>query len=102
MGKTKEISGGSKWTTNNQMELTGAIEASKTLTEPCEIRFYTDSTNLQKGITDWISNWKRNGWRTATKRRVKDSALWQELDRLAERHQITWRWAAGHAGNWGN
>lgn len=101
-GNSKEISGGSKWTTNNQMELMAAIEALRSLNKTCEVDFYTDSRYLQRGITDWIAKWKRNGWRTAGRRQVKNKALWQELDRLDQLHEISWHWIEGHAGNWGN
>lgn len=91
-GEVKEICGGEEWTTNNQMELRAAIEALRSLAEACEISFYTDSKYLQNGITDWIVRWKRNGWRTAGKRQVKNKALWQDLDQLDQRHKIDWCW----------
>ena len=100
--KSRRLSDGVELTTNNRMELTAAIEALGSLKKTCEIGFYTDSKYLQNGITDWISNWKRNGWRTASKRQVKNKDLWQELDRLVQLHQISWHWTQGHAGNWGN
>ena len=101
-GKIKELSGGAQSTTNNQMEIQAAIEALRSLKKTCEIDFYTDSKYLQNGITDWIANWKRNGWRTSNKRPVKNKDLWQELDRLVQLQQISWLWTQGHAGDWGN
>ena len=101
-GQIKEISDGVELTTNNRMELTAAIEALRSLKKTCEIDFYTDSKYLQNGITDWIDNWKHNGWRTSRKSRVKNKTLWQELDRLVQLHQISWHWTQGHAGNRGN
>lgn len=84
------------------MELTAAIEALNSLTKTSEIDFYTDSRYLQRGITDWIAKWKHNGWRTASKRQVKNKELWQELDRLDQLHAISWHWTEGHSGNRGN
>jgi len=94
----KELSGGERQTTNNRMELTAAIEALKALKRPCQVRFYTDSEYLRKGITEWMENWKRRGWKTSGKKPVKNQDLWQALDREIEDHTIEWHWVRGHAG----
>ena len=94
----KELSGGERETTNNRMELTAAIKALETLNRPCQIEFYTDSEYLRKGITEWISNWKRRGWKTAAKKPVKNQDLWRKLDGAIQEHQINWHWVRGHAG----
>ena len=98
-GREKELSGGHPETTNNQMELQAAIEALKALKEPCSIVLYTDSQYLRQGITLWIHNWKRNGWKTSDKKPVKNQALWEELDGLVKIHAINWHWLKGHAGH---
>lgn len=98
-GRDKELSGGHPETTNNQMELQAAIEALKALKEPCSIVLYTDSQYLRQGITLWIHNWKRNGWKTSDKKPVKNQALWEELDGLVKIHAINWHWLKGHAGH---
>ena len=98
----KEISGAEPATTNNRMELTAAIEALSALKEPCQVEFFTDSNYLRGGITRWIAGWKRNGWRTSAKQRVKNSDLWRLLDAQASRHRIQWFWVKGHSGNRGN
>lgn len=98
-GKEKEISGGSRSTTNNQMELQAAIEALKALKESCVVDLYTDSQYLRQGITQWIHNWKKNGWKTADKKAVKNQELWVELDELVKVHSINWHWLKGHAGH---
>ena len=98
-GREKELSGGHPETTNNQMELHAAIEALKALKEPCSIELYTDSQYLRQGITLWIHNWKRNGWKTSDKKPVKNQALWEELDGLVKMHAINWHWLKGHAGH---
>ncbi len=95
----KEISGAEPDTTNNRMELTAAIEGLKALREPCKVDLFTDSQYVRQGITAWMRTWKRNGWRTSTKQPVKNQDLWQELDRLTEKHEITWHWVKGHAGD---
>lgn len=97
-----ELYGGEKLTTNNQMELTAVISALSVLKRPCPIIIHTDSTYVRDGITKWIRNWKRNGWRTADKKEVKNAELWQRLDELAERYEIEWRWVKGHNGDPGN
>ena len=98
-GKEKEISGGNRSTTNNQMELQAAIEALKALKEHCVVDLYTDSQYLRQGITQWIHNWKKNGWKTADKKPVKNQELWVELDDLVKKHAIEWHWLKGHAGH---
>jgi ribonuclease HI len=98
-GKEREISGGQRNTTNNQMELLAAIEALKALKEECSIDLYTDSQYLRQGITQWVHSWKRNGWKTADKKPVKNQPLWVELDELTQRHTIRWHWLKGHAGH---
>jgi ribonuclease HI len=98
----RELSGGVPLTTNNRMELQAAIEALKALKEPCEVEFYTDSEYLRKGVTRWLSIWKRNGWRTLSRQPVKNDDLWRVLDACAAKHQITWKWLKGHAGHSGN
>jgi|TARA_R110002096_G_scaffold266710_1_gene460372 ribonuclease HI len=99
---TKEIMEGAFETTNNRMELTAAIEALTALKEPCKVTLHTDSTYVKDGITKWIENWKNNGWRTAAKKPVKNSDLWQALDLAVQRHTITWKWVKGHNGDEGN
>jgi ribonuclease HI len=96
---SKELSGGDHKTTNNQMELTAAIEALEALQEPCAVVLYTDSQYLKNGITSWMANWKRNGWKTASKKPVKNRDLWVRLDEAASRHGVTWKWVKGHADN---
>ena len=98
-GTVKELKGGAPFTTNNQMELTAAIEALKALKRPCEIELHTDSTYVKDGLNKWIHGWKKNGWRTAAKKPVKNVELWQALDEAVKRHTITWRWVKGHAGD---
>lgn len=98
-GTVKELKGGAPLTTNNQMELTAAIEALKALKRPCDVELHTDSVYLKDGLTKWIHNWKRNGWRTADKKPVKNAELWQALDKAVAGHKIDWRWVKGHAGD---
>jgi ribonuclease HI len=93
----KEISGARPATTNNQMELTAAIEALKVLKQPCEIDFHTDSEYLRQGMLSWLAQWKARGWRTASKKPVKNVELWQALDDEAARHTIRWHWVKGHS-----
>ena len=94
----KELNGGALETTNNRMELTGAIEALKALKKSSQVQFYTDSEYLRKGITEWIHTWKRKGWKTAGKKPVKNQDLWQQLDSVIQQHEIEWHWLRGHAG----
>jgi ribonuclease HI len=98
----REMCGGEAPTTNNRMELTAAIEALRALTRPCVVELHTDSTYVRDGITKWIHNWKRNGWRTAAKKPVKNAELWQELEAECGRHEVQWKWVKGHAGHDGN
>jgi ribonuclease HI len=98
----KELWGGEPGTTNNRMELTAVIRALEALKRATTARVHTDSQYVQKGISEWIHNWKRNGWRTADKKPVKNADLWQILDALAKQHQISWIWVKGHAGHVGN
>jgi len=98
----KELHGGVAGTTNNRMELTAVIEALKALKRPCEVVVHTDSQYVQKGMREWLPNWKRRGWRTADKKPVRNADLWQELDALVALHEVEWRWVRGHAGDPGN
>jgi len=95
----KELSGGELATTNNRMELMGAIAALEALTKPCQVELHTDSTYVMKGISEWIHNWKRRGWRTADGKPVKNDDLWRRLDEARARHDVKWRWVKGHAGH---
>ena len=95
----KEFCGGEPLTTNNRMELSAAIAALEALTRPCEVDLHTDSQYLRGGVTGWIDNWKRNGWRTSDKKPVKNEDLWRRLDEARMRHEIDWRWVKGHAGD---
>ncbi|NTV95934.1 MAG: ribonuclease HI [Thiobacillus sp.] len=97
--REKELCGGEAVTTNNRMELTAVIEALKSLKRACRIRVHTDSQYVQKGILEWLQNWKRKGWKTSTGQAVKNQDLWQALDRLAAEHEIEWHWVRGHAGH---
>lgn len=98
----KELCGGEAMTTNNRMELTAVIRALESLNRGCRVRLHTDSQYVQKGISEWIGNWKARGWRTADKKPVKNDDLWRHLDMLAQQHEIEWIWVKGHAGNVGN
>ena len=95
----KEISGYHPNTTNNIMELSAAVEALKLLKEPCNVILTTDSTYVKNGISSWIFNWKKNGWKTSAKKPVKNKTLWQELDQLTQNHTIQWEWVKGHSGH---
>ncbi|MCB9456122.1 MAG: ribonuclease HI [Anaerolineaceae bacterium] len=95
----KAISGGAPSTTNNRMELTAACEALEALKEPCAVTFYTDSQYVRNGISSWLHNWVKNGWRTANKKPVLNQDLWQRLHTATQRHEIEWKWVRGHAGN---
>ncbi len=95
----KEIKGGEAETTNNRMELTAAIQALEELKRPCHIALHTDSNYLRQGITRWIRSWERNGWKTAQKKSVKNMDLWKSLDAARQRHEISWHWVKGHAGD---
>ncbi len=98
-GTEKEITGGESETTNNRMEMVAVIEGLKSLKHPCRVTVTTDSQYVQKGITEWIHNWKARGWRTASKKPVKNADLWQALDEIQARHDITWKWVRGHDGH---
>ncbi|MDF2999668.1 MAG: ribonuclease [Xanthobacteraceae bacterium] len=98
-GAEKELSGGEAPTTNNRMELMAAISALEALKRPCTVDLHTDSEYLRNGITKWIAGWKRNGWRTADKKPVKNVDLWERLESAMERHEIRWHWVKGHAGD---
>ena len=97
--REKELKGGEALTTNNRMELMAAISALEALTRSCNVDLYTDSNYLRDGITKWIHSWRRNGWRTAEKKPVKNAELWQRLDRALGKHRIQWHWVRGHAGH---
>ncbi len=98
----RELFGGEAHTTNNKMELTAVIEGLRALKEPCDVTLHVDSTYVMQGVKTWMAGWKRNGWRTADKKPVKNQDLWQALDIEVERHHITWVWVKGHAGDPGN
>ncbi len=101
-GHSKELCGGEPVTTNNRMELTAVIRSLEALKRSCQVKIYTDSVYVQKGMTEWIEAWKKRNWRTADKKPVKNEDLWQVLDLLAQQHQIEWLWVKGHAGDPGN
>lgn len=101
-GSEQEIYGGEQSTTNNRMELTAAIEALNALPPSQNITLITDSTYVKDGITSWLTNWKARGWKTAAKKPVKNVDLWQALDAARQRHDVTWQWTKGHAGDPGN
>ncbi len=98
-GEEKEICGGEMETTNNRMEMLAAIQAFQALKKPTKVRLHTDSTYLKDGITKWITNWKRNGWRTAAKKPVKNADLWQLLEEAMKPHDVEWHWVKGHSGH---
>lgn len=95
----RHLSGAESWTTNNRMELMAAIRALETLKRPCRVHLTTDSQYLRQGITCWLSNWKRRGWKTANRQPVKNIDLWQRLDQVAAQHRIEWFWVRGHMGH---
>ena len=98
-GHERELFGGEPNTTNNRMEMLAVINALESLKRVCTIEVYTDSQYVQKGISEWIVNWKRRGWKTADKKPVKNADLWRRLDEAAARHKVVWRWVKGHAGH---
>lgn len=100
--KEKELFGGEPETTNNRMELMAAIVALETLNAPCKVVLTTDSKYVMDGITQWMANWKKRGWKTASKQPVKNVDLWQRLDAAVQRHEIDWQWVKGHSGHPGN
>jgi ribonuclease HI len=101
-GLTKELKGGEAATTNNRMEMTAAIRALESLKRPSTVDLFTDSTYLRDGIMGWLAKWKKNGWKTAAKKPVKNEDLWRRLDEAAAGHEIVWHWVRGHDGNPGN
>ena len=101
-GHRKELSQGYKLTTNNRMELTAAIRALEALKRHSKVNLYTDSTYVKNGITDWLPQWKRRSWKTASRKPVKNVDLWQRLDEVVENHEVKWHWVKGHAGHPGN
>jgi ribonuclease HI len=98
-GVEKVLSGGSRRTTNNRMEMTAAIEALEALKRPCRVVLNTDSEYLRLGITQWVANWKRRGWKTSKGTAVKNEDLWRRLDAAASLHEVEWHWVAGHSGH---
>jgi ribonuclease HI len=98
----KEMWGGERLTTNNRMELTAVIQALSALKKRCKVDVYTDSEYVRKGITEWITGWKRRGWKTADNKPVKNADLWVELEAQTHRHDVAWHWVKGHAGDPGN
>ncbi len=101
-GHEKAIYGGEANTTNNRMELMAAIQALKVLKKPCQVAIYTDSQYLRQGIMTWLDQWIARGWKTASKRAVKNQDLWKQLAQLRQEHQIQWHWVKGHSGDYGN
>ncbi len=98
-GQEKELSGGEIDTTNNRMELMAAIQGLETLSRPVAVTVTTDSSYVKDGITKWIINWKKNGWKTAARKPVKNADLWQRLEAAVEMHQVSWKWVKGHSGH---
>lgn len=98
----RELKGGESETTNNRMELMAAIKALESLDRPVKVDLYTDSTYVQKGITEWIHSWKRRGWKTASRTPVKNEDLWRRLDNAIQHQDVSWHWVKGHAGHEGN
>ena len=101
-GKKIEIKGNKKDTTNNQMELLAPIQALKKIPKGSKVQIFTDSKYVKSGITEWVHNWKKNGWKTANKQDVKNKELWLQLDQLVSKHKIEWQWVKGHSGDIGN
>ncbi len=98
-GNDKTLHGGEKQTTNNRMELMAAIMAMESLTRPCAVKLTTDSKYVMQGITEWMANWKKRGWKTAARKPVKNVDLWQRLDQALSKHQVSWHWVKGHSGH---
>lgn len=98
-GREKELHGGEAHTTNNRMELMAAIQGLEALSRPCQVSLTTDSQYVRQGITEWIVNWKKRGWKTAARKPVKNVDLWQRLDAAAARHEVEWHWVRGHTGH---
>jgi len=101
-GTRKELSGGEALTTNNRMELMAAIMALESLKRPCPVEMHVDSQYVKDGITKWIHGWKRNGWKTADRKPVKNAELWRELESASSRHRVRWHWVRGHSADAGN
>jgi len=101
-GTERELCGGDPATTNNRMELTAAIRGLSALKRRCNVIVYTDSEYVQRGIDEWLANWKQRGWKTASRKPVKNADLWRQLDELSDRHDVHWQWVKGHAGIPGN
>lgn len=101
-GIEKELWGGELETTNNRMELLAAINGLMALKKPSEVCLFTDSQYVKKGITEWLTNWQKNNWQTASKKPVKNADLWQQLAEQTAKHKVTWQWVKGHTGNEGN
>jgi ribonuclease HI len=101
-GNTKEFYGGERETTNNRMELLAVINALEALTKPCSVQINSDSKYVLQGITEWMDNWKKRGWKTASKSPVKNEDLWRRLDTARTPHRIEWKWVKGHSGDSGN
>ena len=101
-GHEKELYDGAFDTTNNRMEMMAAVMGLQSLKRPCKVKIHTDSKYVMQGMTEWLSGWKKNGWRTANKKPVKNADIWQMLEEAAERHDIEWLWVKGHADNEGN
>ena len=97
--RERELAGGDPATTNNRMELMAAIQGLEVLKRPCRVHLFTDSTYVRDGVTKWIHGWKRNGWRTADKKPVKNAELWQRLDAARNGHRVDWHWVKGHSGH---
>lgn len=98
-GRERIVRGAEQHTTNNRMELLAAIRALETLSRPSDVRLATDSQYVQRGVTEWLARWKRNGWRTSSKQPVANQDLWEQLDALTARHRIEWQWVRGHSGH---
>ncbi len=98
-GREKQLWGGERLTTNNRMELQAAIAALESLTRPCTVAVTTDSEYVKKGITEWVHGWKKRGWKTADRKPVKNADLWQTLDAVTAKHQVSWHWVRGHTGH---
>lgn len=98
-GHEKELFGGEAETTNNRMELMAAIQAIESLTRSCKIELTTDSVYVRSGITEWLPNWKKRGWKTAAKKPVKNADLWRRLDQAVQGHEVSWHWVKGHSGH---
>lgn len=98
-GKEKSLYGGEAHTTNNRMELTAVIKGLEALTKPCQVSITSDSKYVLSGITEWMPNWKKRGWKTASKKPVQNVDLWQELDGMVAKHEIEWNWVKGHSGH---